>query len=51
MVMKVFSLYLTKQNLLRVQDLRQVNYQISLIVSQKEFIKLYVKCQEQFDKI
>ena len=49
--MKVFSLYLTKQNLLRVQDLRQANYQISLIVSQKEFIKLYVKCQGEFDKI
>ena len=43
MVMKVLSLYLTKQNLLIVQDLWQLHYQILLITSQKEFTKLNVK--------
>ena len=41
--MKVLSLCLKKQNLLIVQDLWQVQYQIFLIISQKEFIKLSVK--------
>ena len=41
--MKMLSLYLTKQNLLIVQDLWQVDYQIVLIIRQKEFIKLTVK--------
>ena len=40
MVMKVLSLYVTKQNLLIAQDLWQVYYQILLIVLQKEFLKL-----------
>ena len=43
MVMKVLSLYLTKYNLLIVQDLWQAHYQILLMILQKEFIKLNVK--------
>ena len=43
MVMKVLQLYLTKQNFLIVQDLWQVHYQILLIISHKESMKLNVK--------
>ena len=41
--MKVLQLYLTKQNFLIVQDLWQVHYQILLIISHKESMKLNVK--------
>ena len=40
MIMKVLSLYITNKNLLTVQSLWHVNYQILLIISQKELIKL-----------
>ena len=43
MVMKVLSLYLTKQNSLIVQDLWQIHYQVMSIISQEEFTKLNVK--------
>ena len=43
MVMKMLSLYLTKQNSLIVQDLWQIHYQIMSIISQEEFTKLKVK--------
>ena len=40
MIMKVLSLHITNKNLLTVQSLWHVNYQILLIISQKELIKL-----------
>ena len=43
MVMRVLQMFLTKWNLLIVQDLWQVHYQILLIIMQKEFVKLNVK--------
>ena len=40
---EALKLYLSKQNLLIVQNLWQVYYQIMLITSQREFIKLNEK--------
>ena len=40
---EALKLYLSKQNLLIVQNLWQVHYQIMLITSQREFIKLNEK--------
>ena len=39
---KLQKIYLTDYNLLIVQDLRQIHYQILLIIFLKEFIKLNV---------
>ena len=36
------TIYPTKSNLLIVQDLCQAHYQILFIISEKEFIKLYI---------
>ena len=41
--MEAVLLYLTKQNVLALHDLREFHYQILLIISQKEFLKLNVK--------
>ena len=41
--MEAVLLYLTKQNVLVLHDLREFHYQIFLIISQKEFLKLNVK--------
>ena len=46
--MKVLQLYRTKQNSLIVQDLWQVYYQILLIISQKELIKIKCKDYDSF---
>ena len=43
MTIKVLSLYLTKKNLVIVQDLCQLDNQILLIILQKKLIKLNVK--------
>ena len=43
MIMEAVLLYLTKQNVLVLHDLREFHYQIFLIISQKEFLKLNVK--------
>ena len=51
MVTKVLSIYPKKYNLLIMQDLWQVHYQIFLIVSRKEFIRLNVDCFLEYENL
>ena len=51
MVTKVLSIYPKKYNLLIMQDLWQVHYQIFLIISRKEFIRLNVDCFLEYENL
>ena len=51
MVTKVLSIYPKNYNLLIMQDLWQVHYQIFLIISRKEFIRLNVDCFLEYENL